>query len=232
MRDSRRSHKQVSCIVFSDTIDGLLRNGVTRVPRRHRPTAAGTRLSAEFHNARELPGSERGTAAAPSTPRRRNERGAPPGGRKGEARLRENGQETTGSWPFSPRAQPSLPPDGADGRQTAARPPTGRDGRPSKAPPAGRGGTAQQSPSHWAGRTVERSPHREKQMTHQNPPDQQSPPDKAEGRCNEPLGLNNLLNGTCRFRRRDASSQPRSGRSGDRRAGCAWDYAEDLLERK
>ena len=49
-------------------------------------------------------------------------KGAPPGGREGEARSRENGQETTGSWPFSPRAQPSLPPGGADDPERSLSP--------------------------------------------------------------------------------------------------------------
>ena len=76
---------------------------------------------------------EQETATSPSTPRRKQDKGAPSGGREGEARLRENGQETTGSWPFSPRAQPSLPPDGADepNRAQPALPPGGADGQQS-----------------------------------------------------------------------------------------------------
>ena len=87
--------------------------GAAASGRRHSRAARGV---ATFNQTPSSP--EQETATSPSTPRHRNGKGAPPGGREGEARLRENGQETTGSWPFSPRAQPALPPDGADGQQS------------------------------------------------------------------------------------------------------------------
>ena len=66
------------------------------------------------HLTRAPSSSERGTPDEPSTPQCEHRRGAPSGGRAGAARSRENRLRDHRLVRFSPRAQPALPPDGAD----------------------------------------------------------------------------------------------------------------------
>ena len=82
--------------------------GAAASGRRHSRAARGV---ATFNQTPSSP--EQETATSPSTPRRKQDKGAPSGGREGCARG-ENGQEPVVSWPFSlDLASPSLSPAGA-----------------------------------------------------------------------------------------------------------------------
>ena len=85
---------------------------------------------------------ERGAEASPPTPRRKQGKGAPSGGRAGAARSRENRLRDPRLVRFSPRAKPALPPDGADDPTNPSRLTSRRAGR-----------TAQRDPFHKMERT-------------------------------------------------------------------------------
>ena len=137
-----------------------------RIPRASRACSKIWRHARKRPPARsEHPSPKRDIPADPSTPRRKQGKGAPSDGRAGAARSRENRLRDHRLVRFSPRAKPALPPDGADdptspsrlaGRTAQRAPPAWRGGRPTRSLPPG-GADGQRGPSRWTRRTTPRS---------------------------------------------------------------------------